>query len=219
MHTSLKISKAEEEHEIDAASYRSTIGCLRYLLHTRPDLAFSVGVLSRYMQSPRESHGEAVKHLLRYIKGTTEHGLFFKRDGTTEVTGYSDSSHNIDVDGGRNTTGLMFYLGTSPITWTLCKQPTVALSSCEVEFMEATEAAKQAIWLKELMVEIMNKEDKKVVLKIDNKSAITLTKNPVFHCRSKHILSKYHFIRESVEFNLIEVKHVPGVEKKADILT
>jgi len=219
MHTSLKVSKAEEEPEIDATSYRSIIGCLRYLLHTRPDLAFSVGVLSRYMQSPRESHGEAVKHLIRYIKGTTEYGLFFKRDGTTEITGYSDSSHNIDVDDGRSTTGFMFYLGTSPITWTSCKQPTVALSSCEAEFMAATEAAKQAIWLKELMVEIMNKEDKKVVLKIDNKSAIALTKNPVFHGRSKHILSKYHFIRECVEFDFIEVKHVPGVEQKADILT
>ncbi|XP_048622742.1 secreted RxLR effector protein 161-like [Brassica napus] len=194
MHTSLKISKAEEEPEIHATSYRSTIGCLRYLLHTRPDLAFSVGVLSRYMQSPRESHEEAVKHLLRYIKGTTEYGLFFKRDGTTEITGYSDNNHNIDVDDGRSTTRFMFYLGTSPITWTLCKQPTVAFSSCEAEFMAATEAAKQAIWLKELMVEIMNTEDKKVVLKIDNKSAIALTKNPVFHGRSKHILSKYHFI-------------------------
>ncbi|XP_013632768.1 PREDICTED: uncharacterized protein LOC106338298 [Brassica oleracea var. oleracea] len=95
----------------------------------------------------------------------------------------------------------------------------VALSSCEAEFMAATEAAKQAIWLKELMVEIMNKEDKKVVLKIDNKSAIALTKNPVFHGRSKHILSKYPFIRECVEFDFIEVKHVPGVEQKADILT
>ncbi|XP_013689424.2 secreted RxLR effector protein 161-like [Brassica napus] len=169
MHTSLKVSKVEEEPEIDATSYRSIIGCLRYLLHTRPDLAFSVGVLSRYMQSPRESHGEAVKHLIRYIKGTTEYGLFFKHDGTTEITGYSDNSHNIDVDDGRSTTGFMFYLGTSPITWTSCKQPTVALSSCEAEFMAATEAAKQAIWLKELMVEIMNKEYKKVVLKIDNK--------------------------------------------------
>ncbi|XP_048613406.1 secreted RxLR effector protein 161-like [Brassica napus] len=178
MHTSLKISNAEEEPEIDATSYRSTIGCLRYLLHTRPDLAFSVGVLSRYRKSPRESHGEAMKHLLRYIKGTTKYGLFFKRDGTTEITGYSDISHNIDFDDGRNTMGFMFYLGTSPITWTSCKQPTVALSSCEAEFMAATEAAKQAIWLKELMVEIMNKEDKKVVLKIDNKSAIALTKNP-----------------------------------------
>ena len=85
--------------------------------------------------------------------------------------------------------------------------------------MAAMEAAKQAICLKELMAEIMKKEDKKVVLKIDNKSVIALTKNPVFHGRNKHILSKYHFIRECMEFDLIEVKHIPGVEQKADILT
>ena len=71
-----------------------------------------------------------------------------------EITGYSDSSHNIDVDDGRSTTGFMFYLGTSPITLTSCKQPTVAFSSCEAEYMAATEAEKQTIWL---MVEIMNK--------------------------------------------------------------
>ena len=150
-----------------------------------------------------------MKNLLRYIKGTTAYGLFFKRDGTTEITGYSDNSHNIDVNDGISTTGFMFYLGTSPITWTSCKQPRVALSSCEAEFMAATEASKQEIWLKELMVEIMNKEDKKVVLKIDNKSGIALTKNPVFHGRSKYILLKYHLIRECVEFDFIEVKHVP----------
>ena len=69
------------------------------------------------------------------------------------------------------------------------------------------------------MTEIMNKEDKKVVLKIDNKTTISLTKNPVFHGRSKHILAKYHFIRECVEFDLILVIHVPGVEQKADIHT
>lgn len=133
MHTSLKISKAEEEPKIDATSCRSTIRCLRYLLHTRPNLAFSVVVLSRYMQIPSESHEQAVKHMLRYIKDTTEYDLFFKRNGTTEITGYSNSSRNIDVDDGRSTTWFMFYLGTSPITWTSCKQPTVALSSCEAE--------------------------------------------------------------------------------------
>ncbi|XP_013624365.1 PREDICTED: uncharacterized mitochondrial protein AtMg00810-like [Brassica oleracea var. oleracea] len=112
MHTSLKISKAEEEPEIDATSYQSTIGCLKYLLYTQSDLAFSVGVLSRYMQSPRESHGKAVKHLLGYIKGTTKHGLFFKLNGTTKITCYNHNSHSIDIDDGRSTTRFMFYLGT-----------------------------------------------------------------------------------------------------------
>lgn len=218
MESNLKISKAEDEQEINATEYRRAICCLRYLVHTRPDLAFSVGVLSRYMQSPRESHGQAMKHVLRYVKGTTNMGLFFKRNVSRDVIGYSDSSHNIDIDDGRSTSGYMFYLGPSLITWTSQKQPTVALSSCEAEFMAATEAAKQAIWLKELLKEIQS-VDEKITLRIDNKSAIALTKNPVFHGRSKHILKKYHFIRECVENEQIEVEHVPGTEQKADILT
>ncbi|KFK27017.1 hypothetical protein AALP_AA8G323700 [Arabis alpina] len=134
------------------------------------------------MHSPRESHGQAIKHILRYLRGTTNLGLFFKRDGSRRIIGYSDSSHNIDVDDGRSTSGHVFYLGSSPITWTSQKQPTVALSSCEAEFMAATETAKQAIWLKELMKEVMS-IDKKVTLRIDNKSAMALTKNSVFHGR------------------------------------
>ncbi|KAL1225767.1 Retrovirus-related Pol polyprotein from transposon TNT 1-94 [Cardamine amara subsp. amara] len=219
MDSSLKLSKAEEETEIDATEYRRTIGCLRYLLHTRPDLSFSVRVLSRYMQSPRESHGQAIKHILRYVKGTSGYGIFFKKDGTKRIIGYSDSSHNIDVDDVKSTSGQVFYFGSSPITWTSQKQPTVALSSCEAEFMAATEAAKQAIWLKEMLSEILSEEGERVILRIDNKSAIALTKNLVFHGRSKHILSRYHFIRECVENGQIEVEHVPGTEQKADILT
>lgn len=99
------------------------------------------------------------------------------------------------------------------------KQETVALSSCEAEFMAATEAAKQAIWLQELLGEIVGKSSEKVVIYIDNKSVIALTKNHVFHGRSKHIHRRYHFIRECVDNNLIEVQHVAGSKQIADILT
>jgi len=95
----------------------------------------------------------------------------------------------------------------------------VALSSCEAEFMAATEAAKQAIWLQELLEEVSEKPCNKVMIRLDNKSAIALTKNPVFHGRSKHIHKRYHFIRECIENNLVDVQHIPGSEQKADILT
>ncbi|KAG7564160.1 Integrase catalytic core [Arabidopsis suecica] len=194
MEAGLKLSKALEEKDIDATSYRKNIGCLRYLLHKRPDLSYCVGVLSRYMQSPKESHGVALKQFLRYLKGTTTLGLAFNR--TKEVSkliGYSDSSHNIDPDDGRSTMGHVFYFGKK--------------------------AAKQAIWLQDLLSEITGSSCEKVTILIDNQSAITLTKNPVFHGRSKHIHRRYHFIRECVENGLIEVVHVPGDEQKADILT
>ena len=115
--------------------------------------------------------------------------------------------------------GHIFYLGDNPITWCSTKQEIVALSSCEAEFMAATEAAKQAIWLQELLSEAVGKESKSVVVKVDNKYAIALSKNPVFHGRSKHIHKRFHFIRECVENEQIEVEHIPGSEQKANILT
>ena len=221
MESGLKLSKSEEEKSIDATTYRRNVGCLRYLLHTRPDLSYCVGVLSRYMQDPKESHGIAMKQCLRYLKGTTACGLTFKHLTSTpsRLIGYSDSSHNTDPDDGRSTTGHIFYLGESPITWCSQKQETVALSSCEAEFMAGTEAARQAIWLSELLEEINGSASERVTIRIDNQSAIALTRNPVFHGRSKHIHSRYHFIREYVENGVIEVEHVPGSQQKADILT
>ena len=216
----LQLSKSEHEKEVDATAFRKNVGCFRYLLHTRPDLSYSVGVLSRYMQSPRESHAAAMKQCLRYLKGTTTLGLTFKRcTSIPRLVGYSDSSHNVDQDDGKSTAGHIFYLGESPISWCSQKQETVALSSCEAEFMGGTEAAKQAIWLQDVLSEITGTACEKVVIRLDNKSAIALTKNPVFHGRSKHIHRRYHFIRECVENGQVEVEHVPGNEQKADILT
>ena len=222
MDPGLRLSKGEEEKSIDETEYRRNIGCLRYLLHTRPDLSYCVGVLSRYMHSPKESHGAALKQVLRYLQGTLTYGLTFRRTEETKVTkliGYSDSSHAVDEDDGRSTAGHVFYIKNSPITWCSQKQETVALSSCEAEFMAATEAAKQAIWLQDLYGEITGRSLERVMVRIDNKSAIALTKNPVFHGRSKHIHRRYHFIRECVENDLIEIEHVPGNEQRADILT
>ena len=171
------------------------------------------------MHNLRNFHGQANEHILRYVRGTTNIGLFFRRDGSRSGIGYSYSSHNIDVDDRRSTSGHAFYYGLSLITWTSQKQLTVALSSCEAEFMATKETAKQAIWIKKLLREILSEECEKFKFRIDNKSVISLIKNPIFHRMSKYILSRYHFIRECMEDGQIEVKHVPDVEQKADILT
>ena len=142
MEFNVKMSKALREKSIDEREYRRQIGCLRYLLHTRPDLSFSVGVLSRYMQEPKVSHGAALKQILRYLRGTVSLGIIFGRSTKMELVGYSDSSHNVDDDDGKSTTGHVFYLNDSPISWCSQKQEIVVLSSCEAEFMAATEAAK-----------------------------------------------------------------------------
>lgn len=129
MDSGVKLSRAEEEKDIDATAYRRVVGCLHYLLHTRPDLSYCVGVLSRLMQQPKESHGVALKQCLRYLQGTTTYGLTFSSAGPSSnvLVGYSDSSHNVDPDDGRSTTGHVFYLGESHITWCSQKQETVAV--------------------------------------------------------------------------------------------
>ena len=170
------------------------------------------------MHNPKVSHAVALKQVLRYVRGSYSLGLFYKRENKKGLVGYSDSSYNVDPNDGRSTTGFIFYFNECPVSWCSMKQETVALSSCEAEFMAATEAAKQAIWLQELIGEIVDEPNKAMIL-IDNKYAIPLTKNPVFHGRSKHIHKRFHFIRECVEDGLVAVKHVAGKEQKADILT
>nr|GEW80291.1 uncharacterized mitochondrial protein AtMg00810-like [Tanacetum cinerariifolium] len=195
MEKDLKLSKAKDEPQVEATQYKKLMDYLRYLLHTCPDLTYSVGVVQL--------------HLV----------LNKNRSNDMKLAGYSDSSHNVDIDDGRNTTGHVFYLGTSPITWCSKKKTTVALSSCEAEFMAATAAACQAIWLRGLLAEVTGLERQKVIIRVDNKSTIALSKNPVFHGKSKHIYTRYHFIRECVENEQVIVKHVSRENQRADPLT
>lgn len=113
----------------------------------------------------------------------------------------------------------MFYFGKAPITWCSQKQGTVALSSCEAEYMAACAATCQAMWLREMVSEVTGEPARTVVLKVDNTSAIALVKNPVFHDRSKHIKSRFHYIGECVGDNEVSVEHISGKEQRADILT
>lgn len=206
--------------EVDSTKYRSLVGGLRYLVHTRPDIAFSVGMVSRYMEHPTVLHLNAVKRILRYVKGTVEFGLVYSKvSGNNVLTGFSDSDLAGHVEDRRSTSGMAFYLNESLITWVSQKQKCVALSSCEAEFMAATAAACQSIWLRNVLQQVTKEEIGPVVLYIDNKSAIDLAKNPVFHGRSKHIDVRYHFIRECIERGEITVKHVSSEYQRADILT
>ncbi|GKE03752.1 ribonuclease H-like domain, reverse transcriptase, RNA-dependent DNA polymerase [Tanacetum coccineum] len=214
-----RLTKVTEGTMVNSTEYRSLIGCLRYLLHTRPDLSYSVGLLSRFMQEPREQHMKAIRQVLRYVKGTKDYGITYKHNGGNKIHGFSDSSYGVNTQEGKGTTGIIFYYGESPISWSTQKQATVALSSCESEFIAATAAATQALWLKRLLSKLTHSQEEKVTIQVDNKSAIALMKNPVFHGRSKHIDTKYHFIRECVEKEDIQVEFINGEYQKADILT
>jgi Reverse transcriptase (RNA-dependent DNA polymerase) len=221
MEARLKLSKNSESQPVESHKYRSIVGSLRYLLHTRPDLALSVGIVSRFMESPKEEHMAAVKQILRYLKGSTGVGFTYRKSPVRNVNfvGYSDSDLAGDVDDRKSTTGVIFFLGDNPISWFSRKQKVVALSSCEAEYIAASAAACQGVWLEALRAELMEQSSQKIMLRIDNQSAISLCKNPVFHDRSKHIDTKYHYIRENVENGRIAVEHVGTSEQLADMLT
>ncbi|XP_058732917.1 secreted RxLR effector protein 161-like [Vicia villosa] len=137
----LQLSKSEDEKDMDLTQYRRLIGLLRYLCDTRPDLAFSVGITSRFMEKPKVSHLNAIKRVLRYIKGTLGCGILFPatdNGGKCELLGYTDSSWCGDKDDRKSTAGYVFMFSGAPISWCSKKEPVFAFSSCEAEYIPAS---------------------------------------------------------------------------------
>ncbi|XP_066323815.1 secreted RxLR effector protein 161-like [Miscanthus floridulus] len=153
MEERLKLTKTSTAAKVDATLYRSIVGGLCYLVHTRPDITFVMGYVSRFMEDPREDHWVAVKRLLRYVKGTVDQGIVFPKTGKSGPTVSSDADVARDIDGWRSTSGVLVFLGSAPISWLSLKQKVVALSTCEAEYVAATTAVCQAVWLHRLLGE------------------------------------------------------------------
>jgi hypothetical protein len=149
MEARLRLSKDSTSSAVSSTEYRSLIGSLRYLLHTRPDLTYSVCYLSHFMEEPRQEHLAAVKRVLRYIAGTSGYGLMYLRGsgGSLELLGYSDNDMARDIDDSKSTSGAAFFLGEGSMTWSTQKQRVVALSTCEAEYIASTGVTCQAVLL------------------------------------------------------------------------
>lgn len=144
----------------------------------------------------------------------------YQRDtGQIKITGYSDSDYAGDLDTRRSTTGFIFMSSNGPISWNSQRQTTVALSSTEAEFMAASAATKEAIWLRTMFCDVFETTLDTTPIFVDNQSAIRLTKNPEYHKRTKHIDVRHHFVREKYENHEIEVFYLPSKEQIADIMT
>ncbi|CAL1407137.1 unnamed protein product [Linum trigynum] len=214
-----KLQRNDGAEKVDGKLYRSLVGSLIYLTHTRPDICHSVSLISRFMNEPSKLHFAAAKRILRYLQGTKKLGLTYKKEAESKLTGYTDSDWAGSLDDRKSTSGYIFCLGSKPISWSSKKQKAVALSSAEAEYIAATDAACEAVWLKRLIFDLQQNENGPTIIHCDNMSAIAMTKNPVFHARSKHIELRHHFIRDLVNEGLIEMEFINTNDQPADIMT
>jgi hypothetical protein len=220
MEERLKLSRDSTTEELDATQDWLLLGSLRYLAHTRPDLAFSVGYVSRFMQRPTTEHKQAVKRIIRYVAGTLDHGLYYLRcPREAHLVGYNDSDHVGNIDTSKSTSGVLFFFDKSLVSWQTVKQQVVALSSCKAEYIAASTTSTQTLWLVRLLGDLLSRDTGAVELMVDSKSALALARNPVFHERSKHIRVMYHFIRGCLEEWNFKACYINTKDQLADLLT
>ncbi|XP_057867289.1 secreted RxLR effector protein 161 [Cryptomeria japonica] len=190
-----------------------------YLVNTRPDICFAVNALSQFMSLPKHVHLVAAKHILRYLRGTVGFGLKYPLNTPITLEGYFDAEWAGSVKDRKSTSGICFSLGSAVISWACRKQSSVALSTAEAEYIAASVASREAVWLRKLLAGLFGQPWDPTVIHCDNQSCIKMSINPVFHDRSKHVETHYHFIRDMVQRGAIQLKYVSTNEQVADILT
>jgi hypothetical protein len=177
-----KLSKQDEGIEIDYTLYKRLVGSLMYLTTTRPDIMYAISLISRFMENPKISHWKVGKRILRYIAGTIDYGIWYSTSEDDSLVGYADS-----VDDRKSTYGYAFMFGTCLISWASKKQPIITISSTEAEYVAGTSVACHAVWLRRILSDLAHEENEPTPIFCDNSSTIALSKNHVFHRKSKHI--------------------------------
>lgn len=180
---------------------------------------YAVAVVSRYLNNPGRDHWLAVKRILRYIKGTIDYGIIYDGSRDRKLIGFTDADYAGDPDTRRSTSGYIFTICGGPVSWMSQRQKIVAMSTTEVEYIAASDATKEVIWLRHLLESVGAVSNDPTMMKVDNQGAIKLIKNPEFHKRTKHIDIRFHFIREKYDEGQIEVSYVPSSDQLADIMT
>ena len=214
-----KIDADDGEERVDETFYKQIIGSLMYITNTRPDLQFSVSLLSRFMSKPTQLHVQAAKKVLRYLRGTLDYGIWYMRGRSGELQVYTDSDFAGDVESRKSTSGYVFLMDDAAVAWLSKKQPIVTLSTTEAEYVAASVWACQVVWFKRVLEELGHRVKEGTVIWCDNTSTIKLSKNPVFHGRCKHIGVRFHFLRELANNGEICLEHCESHEHVADILT
>ncbi|KAJ9558576.1 hypothetical protein OSB04_013190 [Centaurea solstitialis] len=203
----------------DPTLYRSLVGALQYLTFTRPDITFAVQQICLYMHDPREPHFHALKRILRYLRGTLDHGLQLHVSSTSDLRAYSDADWGGMPVSRRSTSGYCVFLGDNLVSWSSKRQGVVSRSSAEAEYREVANAVAETSWIRNLLRELHSPPHKATIIYCDNVSAIFMSSNPVQHQRTKHIEMDIHFVRDKVALGHVRVLHVPSSSQYADIFT
>lgn len=214
-------SSEAERNEMKNRPYRELIGGLIYLANaTRPDIAFAANTLSRFCVNPGKMHWILAKRVLRYLKGTQHLGIKYTKD-EENIVAYTDSDWAGDTDDRKSCTGNVVILASGPISWKSKKQASVALSTMEAEYAALAEISREIMYLKRLVTHMgfIKYASDPTIVYCDNQSAIELSKNAVFHKRSKHIDISFHYTRELVEKKLITIRYLRTDLMIADVLT
>jgi hypothetical protein len=220
--TSQSPSTPEDEAFMRTVPYVSTVGALMYLaIVTRPDIAYAVGVLCRFMARPGPEHWKAVKHLFRYLRGTCDFRLTYKPESSAPYLfyAYSDADHGANLDNGRSTSAYIVKIGSGAVSWSSRLQSIVALSTTEAEFVAAASAGQEVVWMRALLGELGFPISGPSLLLLDNQSAIQVGKNPEHHGRMKHLDLRFYWLRDVVVAGQIALRYVPTADMAADLLT
>lgn len=212
----------EEKEEMKKKPYNELLGCLQFVVNlTRPNIAFSVNMLSRFKSSPGESHWIAAKKILRYLKKTADLRIIYRflSSKGDSLIAYSDADWAGDQDDRKSTSAYVMMYGNGPITWASRKQGTNALSTLESEYLAAASAVQELKWLHRLLASIEKSNEESVILRCDNQGMIKYSANTEQHRRTKHIDNKYHFVKDEVGSGRVTMEYVSTEEQLADLLT
>lgn len=215
----IRLNTLDGEPLQDATLYRQLVGSLVYLTVTRPDISHAVHIVSQFMAAPRSTHFASVLRILRYLKGTMFHGLHFSSQSSLELRAYSDADWAGDPTDRRSTTGFCFLLGDSLISWRSKKQTVVARSSTEAEYRALADTTSELLWLRWLLQDMGVSISTATPVYCDNRSAIQIAHNDVFHERTKHIEIDCHFVRHHLLQGSLQLRSISSHDQLADIFT
>eukprot|EP00253_Pinus_taeda_P001493 PITA_01493 len=224
MHTLMKMKfkklcgKVAGPNLTNLTEYRQVIDALMFLVNSRPDICFAVNSLTQHMIDPFHAHWIAAKHVLRYLHGTFNLGLKYTAKNV-RLHGYTDADWASNSAYRKSTFRCCFNLGSAMISWMNIMQNSVALSTTEVEYITASMASCEFVWLRKFFRELFEQVLDTTIIYCDNKSGIRLEKNLVFHDKSKHIEIKYHYISDMVQRGAVRLHHISIDDQIADILT